>query len=62
MDQTLNRVIVVSPEELTDIIEKTVRKTLKEYGIQHEEDFIKIDELCEWLQVSKPTVHRWKQD
>ncbi|MFP4022992.1 MAG: helix-turn-helix domain-containing protein [Thiohalospira sp.] len=50
-------------EELIDkfreIIKEEIRKNTKDQTDFNETPFIKIDEVCRILQVSKPTVYQW---
>ncbi|OJJ14597.1 hypothetical protein BKI52_41930 [marine bacterium AO1-C] len=62
MNKLSTKIIVMSPDELTILIEEAVEKALLDCGIKKEEDLMKIDELCEWLRVSKATVNNWKSE
>lgn len=55
--------IEVTKKELNDLIKKTIEECLREYKIigDRVDDLIKIDEVCQILQVSKVTVHAWKK-
>lgn len=50
-------------EELLDkfreIIKEEIRKNTKDPADIKESPFIKIDEVCQILQVSKPTIYQW---
>lgn len=55
--------IEVTKKELNDLIKKAIEECLREYKIvgDRADDLLKIDEVCEILQVSKVTVHTWKK-
>jgi len=60
-------IILVSPDELRTIINEAVGLSIKQLiqstnqNKQEEDPFIKIDEVCQELKVTKVTIHKWKK-
>lgn len=55
--------IILTPDELTNLIEKTVKKCLLDYefNANKEDELLKIDDVCKLLKVSKTTVNSRKK-
>jgi excisionase family DNA binding protein len=65
MSQVL--IIQVSPDELKDLIRDTIENSFKQRGSINEvaveqPTLMKIEEACEFLKVSKVTIHKWKRN
>ncbi len=58
-------IIQISKDELCQILEKSVRQVLNEITTtrdKKDDPLVKIDEICNLLQVSRVTIHKWKKD
>lgn len=55
--------IVLTPDELTQLIEKTVKKCLLDYEFEtnKEDQLLKIEDVCKLLKVSKATINKRKR-
>lgn len=59
-------IIQISKDELRQLIEDSISNLIKTKKEQHPkthvtEALIKIDDVCEMLQISKVTIHKWKK-
>lgn len=57
----MSKIIVVDVDDLRKVIKETITQCIVQKESETYEGFIKIDEVCKLLQVSKPTIHLWKK-
>lgn len=58
----MSEVIVVELKQLKQFIKETISECLAQHRHETLEEYIKIEEVCELLQVTRPTVHLWKKE
>jgi len=63
LDTTQTSLVVMMPDELTQLIENTVKKCLLDYEFEtnKEDKLLKIEDVCELLKVSKATIKNRKK-
>lgn len=48
-------------EFLTELVENSIAEAQAHAEVEHPNDLMTRDEVCEYLGVTKPTLHRWNK-